>query len=61
MNQATPQDVTRLLVAWQDGNQQAFDDLIPLVYQELRRIAARPAGGSAPAKAWLYRAMQAGA
>jgi RNA polymerase sigma factor (TIGR02999 family) len=41
MNQGTPQDVTRLLVAWQDGNQQAFDDLIPLVYQELRRIAAR--------------------
>jgi len=37
----TQQDVTRLLVAWQDGNQQAFDDLIPLVYQELRRIAAR--------------------
>ena len=36
-----PQDVTRLLVAWQEGNQQAFDDLIPLVYQELRRIAAR--------------------
>ena len=41
MNQATPQDVTRLLVAWQDGNQQAFDELVPLVYQELRRIAAR--------------------
>ena len=41
MNQATPQNVTRLLVAWQEGNHQAFDDLIPLVYQELRRIAAR--------------------
>ena len=38
---ATAQDVTRLLVAWQQGNRQAFDDLIPLVYQELRRIAAR--------------------
>jgi len=35
------QHVTRLLVAWQAGDQQAFDDLIPLVYHELRRIAAR--------------------
>ena len=41
MTQATPQDITRLLVAWQKGDQQAFDDLSPLVYQELRRIAAR--------------------
>ena len=41
MDQGTPQDVTRLLVAWQEGNQQAFDNLIPLVYEELRRIARR--------------------
>jgi RNA polymerase sigma-70 factor, ECF subfamily len=41
MDQATSLDVTRLLVAWQGGDQQAFDNLIPLVYQELRRIAGR--------------------
>lgn len=41
MNQASPQDITRLLVAWQEGNPQAFDDLIPLVYKELKRIASR--------------------
>ena len=32
-------EVTRLLLAWQDGRDQAFDDLLPLVYDELRRIA----------------------
>jgi RNA polymerase sigma factor (TIGR02999 family) len=41
MTQPTPQQITRLLVAWQKGNQQAFNDLVPFVYQELRRIAAR--------------------
>lgn len=34
-----PGEVTRLLRAWQDGRDQAFDDLLPLVYGELRRIA----------------------
>ena len=33
--------VTRLLVEWQNGDQQALDSLIPLVYQELRAIAGR--------------------
>jgi RNA polymerase sigma-70 factor, ECF subfamily len=34
-------DVTQLLVSWQEGDRHAFNELIPLVYQELRRIAAR--------------------
>lgn len=34
-------DVTRLLDEWQKGDQSALDRLIPLVYNELRRIAAR--------------------
>ena len=33
-------DVTRLLAEWANGNQQALDELTPLVYQELRRLAA---------------------
>jgi RNA polymerase sigma-70 factor, ECF subfamily len=33
-------DVTRLLAEWAKGNQQALDDLTPLVYQELRQLAA---------------------
>ena len=32
-------DVTGLLLAWRHGNQAAFDQLVPLVYDELRRLA----------------------
>jgi RNA polymerase sigma factor (TIGR02999 family) len=34
-------DVTRLLAAWNDGNRDALDSLIPLVYDELRCLAER--------------------
>lgn len=34
-------DVTQLLVAWSDGDQAAFQRLLPLVYAELRRVAHR--------------------
>lgn len=34
-------DVTRLLADWQNGDRSALDRLIPLLYNELRRIAAR--------------------
>ena len=33
-------DVTQLLAEWAKGNQEALDDLTPLVYKELRRLAA---------------------
>jgi len=33
--------VTLLLAEWAKGNQQALDDLTPLVYRELRQLAAR--------------------
>jgi RNA polymerase sigma-70 factor (ECF subfamily) len=33
--------VTQLLVAWTNGNRAALEELIPVVYPELRRIAAR--------------------
>jgi RNA polymerase sigma factor (TIGR02999 family) len=32
-------DVTQLLADWQRGDQEAFDRLVPLVYDELRRVA----------------------
>lgn len=35
----SPQEVTQLLVAWRNGDQDARDELIPLVYQELHRLA----------------------
>lgn len=40
MSTPTP-EVTRLLVAWREGNQNALDELLPMVYDELRRIARR--------------------
>jgi len=33
--------VTRLLQRWQEGERQAADELMPLVYDELRRLARR--------------------
>ncbi|HXA49628.1 MAG TPA: sigma-70 family RNA polymerase sigma factor [Candidatus Acidoferrum sp.] len=35
------QEITGLLLAWGKGDQQAFDQLVPVVYDELRRIARR--------------------
>jgi RNA polymerase sigma-70 factor, ECF subfamily len=35
------QQITSLLVEWSNGNQTALDNLMPLVYDELRRIARR--------------------
>ena len=32
-------DVTRLLQDWSDGKREALDELLPLVYEELRRLA----------------------
>ena len=37
----SPQEVTQLLAAWRGGDPQALDKLMPLVYDELRRIASR--------------------
>lgn len=32
-------DITRLLQAWSDGRREALDEIVPLVYDELRRQA----------------------
>jgi RNA polymerase sigma factor (TIGR02999 family) len=37
----TPQNVTQLLIGWGKGDKEALDLLLPLVYDELRRQAAR--------------------
>jgi RNA polymerase sigma factor (TIGR02999 family) len=34
-------DITRLLKAWGDGDPAALEQLVPLVYRELRRLARR--------------------
>src|SRR6476659_3753315 len=35
----SPEEVTRLLVDWGNGNVGALEQLTPLVYEELRRLA----------------------
>ena len=37
----SPQEVTQLLADWGRGDKSAFDKLLPLVHDELRRIARR--------------------
>lgn len=34
-----PTDVTQMLLRWSDGDQQALDRLLPLVYDQLKRLA----------------------
>jgi RNA polymerase sigma factor (TIGR02999 family) len=36
-----PSQITQLLQRWRDGNREALDALLPLVYDELRRLAHR--------------------
>jgi RNA polymerase sigma factor (TIGR02999 family) len=41
MNTASSTEVSRLLLAWGNGDQEALGKLMPVVYQELRRLAGR--------------------
>jgi len=38
---ALPQEITQLLLSWSKGDQAALEQLIPLVYPELKRLARR--------------------
>ncbi len=39
MTKPSPHEVTQLLQAWKDGNQEALGKLVPLVHEELHRLA----------------------
>ncbi|HEX9959862.1 MAG TPA: sigma-70 family RNA polymerase sigma factor [Pyrinomonadaceae bacterium] len=41
MNQPASQEITRLLLAWGSGDKAALDALMPIVHEELRRLAKR--------------------
>jgi RNA polymerase sigma-70 factor, ECF subfamily len=41
-------EITRLLQAWGDGDERALDQLMPLVYEELRQAAHRHMAREAP-------------
>lgn len=45
MAKLTPHEVTQLLQAWSDGNQEALNKLAPLVYDELHRLASHYMSG----------------
>jgi RNA polymerase sigma-70 factor, ECF subfamily len=44
MAEASSHQVTQLLVAWNGGDQNALEQLVPLVYAELHRLARRYMG-----------------
>ena len=41
MTSPAPKEVTQLLIAWSNGEEDALEKLVPLIYDELRRIARR--------------------
>ena len=41
MQKNSPEEITRLLVELQEGNQQVVNRLLPVVYNELRRLASK--------------------
>jgi RNA polymerase sigma factor (TIGR02999 family) len=61
MTPRSTQSVTDLLQAWASGDQAALDELLPLVYDELRRRArrylrAQPAGHTLQTTALVHEA-----
>ena len=48
MTKPSTHEVTQLLQAWSDGNAEALDQLVPLVYGELHRLARHYMGGERP-------------
>src|SRR5215467_11431787 len=44
----SPEEITGLLQAWRNGNRDALDKLVPMVYDDLRRIAHRYIRRQAP-------------
>ena len=41
-------DVTRLLARWKEGDEAALQQLVPIVHEELRRLARRQMAGERP-------------
>ena len=61
MTTPSTQEITRLLHEWGQGDQTAFDRLLPVVYDELRRMAQRhmarqPAGHTLQTTALIHEA-----
>jgi RNA polymerase sigma factor (TIGR02999 family) len=48
MTEVPPHEVTQLLRAWSEGDERALEKLMPLVYDELHRLARRYMAGERP-------------
>ena len=48
MSRLSPGDFTRRLIEWQKGDKGALDEIMPVVYSELRRLAASRLRGERP-------------
>jgi hypothetical protein len=48
MAQPSAHEVTQLLKAWTTGDERALEKLIPLVYEQLHRVAHHCMAGSDP-------------
>jgi RNA polymerase sigma-70 factor (ECF subfamily) len=60
-NDSNSASVTQWLIAWSDGNRDALEHLLPLVYRDLRRLAAgymqrEPAGHTLQPTALVHEA-----
>lgn len=52
-----PREITQLLAAWSEGKEAALDELLPLVYDELRRIAHGYLRRHTPGNTWQTTAV----
>src|SRR5689334_14416543 len=50
MADARSHDVSRLLARWKDGDEAALQELVPIVHDELRRLARRQMAGERPGR-----------
>jgi RNA polymerase sigma-70 factor, ECF subfamily len=48
MPEASPDQITQLLIDWSKGDKSALDKLVPVVYEELRRLARHFMSGENP-------------
>ena len=48
MADASSHLVSRLLARWKDGDEAALQELVPIVHEELRRLARRQMAGERP-------------
>jgi RNA polymerase sigma factor (TIGR02999 family) len=57
MAAGSSQDISGLIAAWGDGDEQALRSLMPVIYPELRRIARQHLGRHQPGQTWESAAL----